>query len=454
MSVEPTIGELGEVVATAMERLHVPGVAVGVLHEDREEVAGFGVTNVDHPLPVDADTLFQIGSITKTVTATAALRLVEQGKLALDAPLRAYLPDLRLADEAAAAGVTLRHLFTHTGGWLGDYFEDFGEGDDALARYVASMASLSQETPLGALFSYNNAGFSLAGRVIEVVTGMTYEAAVKALVLDPLGMTRAFYSAADAITERTAAGHNVDDGPPAVARPWALPRSVRPAGGIVTSVRDLFRYARFHLGDGRAADGMRALSPETMALMQSPLQATGGLTGGVGLAWMLREVDGVWIVGHGGGTNGQTTTFTLAPARNFALIILTNANRGGALIVEASKRALQRYLGLNEPEPKPLDLSAAHLEPYTGRYAATLSDVEVSVRDGGLVMQVIPKGGFPAKDSPPRPAPPPTRLAVYAEDRVVALDEPFKDARSEFVRDAAGGVAWLRAGGRLHRRVG
>lgn len=101
--------ELGERVTVAMQRLQVPGVAVGLLHGDREYVAGFGVTNVEHPLPVDGDTLFQIGSLTKTYTGTALMRLVEAGRLDLDSPVRRWLPDLALADEGVAAAVTLRH---------------------------------------------------------------------------------------------------------------------------------------------------------------------------------------------------------------------------------------------------------------------------------------------------------------------------------------------------------
>jgi CubicO group peptidase (beta-lactamase class C family) len=118
---DPNLRLLGEQVIEAMQRLRVPGVAVGVLHNGQEHVAGFGVTSVEHPLPVNADTLFQIGSITKTFVGTAAMRLVEMGKLGLDVPVRAYLPDLRLASEQVASKVTLRHLFTHTGGWVGDY---------------------------------------------------------------------------------------------------------------------------------------------------------------------------------------------------------------------------------------------------------------------------------------------------------------------------------------------
>jgi CubicO group peptidase (beta-lactamase class C family) len=109
---------LQDVVQTAMRRFHVPGVAVGVVRDGVEETAGFGVTSIDNPLPVDADTLFQIGSITKTFTASAIMRLVEQGRIDLDAPVRGYVPGLRLADPSVTERVTLRHLLTHTAGFI------------------------------------------------------------------------------------------------------------------------------------------------------------------------------------------------------------------------------------------------------------------------------------------------------------------------------------------------
>ena len=126
--------QLCERITDAMPRLHVPGVAVGLLHEDEEFTAGFGLTSIDHPLAVDADTLFQIGSITKTFTATLAMRLVEHGQLDLEAPVRNYLPDFRLIDDSVATRVTVKQLFIHTAGWVGDYFDDLGPGDDALAK--------------------------------------------------------------------------------------------------------------------------------------------------------------------------------------------------------------------------------------------------------------------------------------------------------------------------------
>src|SRR5262249_48019222 len=163
---EAPFEELRAFVEGEVARRRILGVALGVLDEGVERTAVFGVTNHDHPLPIDVDTLFQVGSITKTFTGLLAVRLVEQGKLGPARPVRAYLPDLRLQDPVATETVTARHLLTHTGGFVGDYFSDTGRGDDALAKYVAEMAELEQLTPPGAVFSYCNSGFSLLGRVV------------------------------------------------------------------------------------------------------------------------------------------------------------------------------------------------------------------------------------------------------------------------------------------------
>ncbi|HEX5506362.1 MAG TPA: serine hydrolase domain-containing protein [Thermomicrobiales bacterium] len=449
---DATFQGLCEFVQAEMERLHVPGVAVGVVHDGKEYTAGFGVTSVENPLPVTADTLFQIGSTTKTVTGTAAMRLVERGKLDLDAPLRTYLPKLRLKDEAAAARVTLRHLFNHTGGWLGDYFDDTGMGEDALRRIVTRMAKLPQLTPLGEVWSYNNAGYYLAGRVLEVVTGQPYETVVQELVFDPLGMGMSFFFPGDVLVHRFAVGHTVQDDEVKIATPWPLPRAAHAAGGVTSTVKDQLTYARFHLGDGAAPDGARLLSPESMQEMQTPRVDAGSQAGMLGVTWWVKDLDGVRVVRHGGTTNGQLSAFVLAPSRGFALTVLTNANRGGELHGNAVEWALREYLGVADPAPEPLALSAAQLAPYAGRYRAAMTEIELTVRDDELVLQVSPKGGFPKRDTPPGPPPPPTRLGVCADDRVVALDPPYKGARGEFLRDDAGAITWLRFGGRIARR--
>jgi hypothetical protein len=318
------------------------------------------------------------------------------------------------------------------------------------------MADLPQLTPLGALWSYNNAGFYLAGRVLEIVTGQPYEAVVQKLVLDPLGMHMSFFFAADAISHRVAIGHDnhFDQGQPpvTVARPWALARSAHAAGGICSTVRDQLRYARFHMGDGTAADGTRLLTPASINEMQTPrVPAADGQFFGV--TWFINQIEDTRIVRHGGATNGQLSAFVMVPARRFAITVLTNADRGGELNQIIVKLALREFLGIEQPNPVPLEATEQQLVAYTGRYESLLDSCELELRDGALVLQVTPKGGFPTKDSPASPTPPPTRLALCGDDCVIGLDEPFKDARGEFLRNPDGSIAWLRIGGRVHARA-
>jgi CubicO group peptidase (beta-lactamase class C family) len=141
----------------------VPGAAIGIEHDGAEAVYGWGATSIENPLDVDPTMLFQIGSITKTVTGTIAMQLVAQGRLDLDAPVRRYLPELRLADDDGAARVTMRHLLTHTGGWFGDHFTDPSRVDDALEQIVAELPELPQLAPLAEIWSYCNSGFYIAG---------------------------------------------------------------------------------------------------------------------------------------------------------------------------------------------------------------------------------------------------------------------------------------------------
>lgn len=349
--------------------------------------------------------------------------------------------------------MTLRHLFTHTGGWLGDYFDDTGWGDDALDRMVARMVDLPQLTPLGALWTYSNSGFYLAGRVIEVVTGRPYEAVVQERVFDPLGMQMSFFFAGDMITHRVAAGHGLRDETVTVLRPWPLPRAAHPAGGITSTARDQLRYARFHLGDGSAPDGPHLLTPESMARMQTPL-VRADTRGWMGLTWFVADRGETGLLAHGGGTLGQMSAFLFAPAHDFALTILTNAERGLNLHRDVTTWAVRHFLGVDDPDPAPQALPDAQLAPYAGRYTSVLQDLELTMQDGMLILQDVPKGGFPLQDSPPRPASPPTRLAFYDPDLVLALDQPYKDQRGEFLRDANGTLIWLRISGRLHRREG
>ena len=289
---------------------HVPGVAVGIFCDGEEHYACHGVTSVENPLAVGTSTLFQIGSTTKTYTATASMALAEAGEVGLDDPVRGYVPELRLKDEAAARAVTVVQLLNHSAGWNGDFFEDTGDGEDALARYVQDMAQLEQVSPPGAVASYNNAAFVLAGRLVEKVTGQAYEAAIRRLILEPLGCTESFFFAGEVMTRRFAIGHNYkqQQGAVTVARPLLLPRSSAPAGGLFSTARDQIRYARFHLGQAPADGGTRVLARETLDRMQAPtISVPGGMLGDwVGISWFLRDIDGVRVAALAGPPTGRS----------------------------------------------------------------------------------------------------------------------------------------------------
>jgi CubicO group peptidase (beta-lactamase class C family) len=431
-----TFGDICAAIQEQMAETATPGVAVALLQDGEEQAAGFGVTSTENPLEVTPDTLFQIGSITKTFTGTAAMVLVERGELDLDAPLRTYLPELELADADVADRVTMLHLLTHTGGWEGDYFDDFGSGDDALARMIGALVSIPQLTPLGEIWSYNNAGFYLAGRVIEVVTQTTYERAVQELLLEPLEMQNTFFFPEDVMTRRFAVGHHRnDEGPPPVARPWPIGRAHHAAGALASSVRELVRWGRFQMSDGEGV-----LSRAALDEMQRPHLHVGSIFDDIGITWAIANRNGRRVLSHGGGTNGQIAFFGFLPDEGSVLAMLTNHQRGAEVV----KAAVETF-GIGNPERVAIDLDPSE---YVGTYTSPLADVELRREDGSLLLVYTPKGGFPRKDSPPAPGPPPAPAAFYAEDRLFVPEGPLKGTEAEFLRDADGRIAWFRVGGR------
>ncbi len=299
--------KIAALVQAQMTEHAVPGVAIGILDEGRVTTRAFGVTNVDHPLPVTDDTLFQIGSISKTFTGTAMMRLVEQGKVELTAPLRRYLPEFRVKDADASARATVQDTLTHMGGWEGDFFADPSSGDDALQRQVEGMATLEQTGKPGEMWGYNNAGFYAAGRVIEVITGQPFEKALKASVLDPLGLETAYFFPADVMTRRFVVGHA--GATPRVIGPWPVPRAANAAGGITTNVATMLKYAAFHMGDGTSAKGERVLSAATLQRMRIADRAEG----------RQRSVDGAHLASRQGGQSRVRRTWRRHQRTDLAL---------------------------------------------------------------------------------------------------------------------------------------
>jgi CubicO group peptidase (beta-lactamase class C family) len=449
---------LCERIRAEMKRLKIPGAALGLALNGQEFSAGFGKTSLEHPLPVTPETLFQAGSITKTFTGTLLMRLVEQGRLELDTPIRKILPKFKMSDHEVEKHLTTRHLLTHTGGWIGDYFETFGDGDDALQKMVKRIRKLPQITPLGQAWSYNNTGFNLAGRIIEIVTGLPYERAARELLLEPLGLEMTFFFPNDImITHRFVSGHKKVGKKVQVARPWAIGRAGNCVGGIITSVRDLLRYAHFHMGNGTTAAGQALMQAETLAAMRVPQVDAGG-RGQMGLTWFIRhtapgQAEDLQIYGHGGATNGQQAALHFIPQKNFVVALLTNSDEGGILTDKLLQWVLEIYFGAALPSPTTVQKTEEELTEYTGRYDLPLSSFELSAENGILRCKDIPRGGFPTPDSPPNPPEPDVRFAFYDTDRVIGLDEPRLGARCEFLRDANGQISLMRLGGRLHPKI-
>lgn len=454
---DPLFRALDAKITRAMKEHRVPGAAVGVIHRGREYVKGYGITNVDYPVDVDGDTVFRIGSTTKTFSGTCIMRLVDQGKVNLDSPVRRYLPDFAVADRAAAAKVTVRQLLNHSPGWLGDDIQGFGDGSEAIQRFVASMAKLPQLNPVGTTFAYNNAALVAAGRLIEVVTESTYEEAVRGLVLDPLKLEHTRFFTEEIIGFNVAASHDVVKGR-AIVEPsiWAVPRSINSTGGLISSVRDQLGWARFHLGDGRGPGGGRLLKQTSLREMQSNPGPGGTLLvelEGMGVTWMLRpSAEGDRIVQHGGNWPGQSSGFMLVPSRGFAITLLTNSVGGEALATAlfGDDWALRTFAGISNPPAEPQSLSPAALAPYEGRYAATSIGIDGTHHKNDF--ELLADGGRLRVDGPITAS----AFAFYRDDYVLDLDEKGNPsgARSNFVRGADGKVAWLRAHGRLYRRRG
>lgn len=432
----------------------VPGVAVGIYSRGEEHYHTAGVTSVENPLPVDDHTLFQTGSTGKTYTATVIMRLVDQGRLALDDKVKKHVPELKLKDRAAERSATILHLLNHTAGWDGDQYESTGEGDDALARLVAAMAGFEQRFPLGARHSYNNVSLSLAGRVIEKVTGKTFEAAMRELLLEPLDMTESFYFVNEIATRRFAVGHHNRDGQTEVARPLHMSRGGNPAGGLASTVRDQLKYARFHLGDGRGAGGKRLLKKSTLLLMRKPTVRVPnpGEPEYCGISWFLTERDGVQVASHGGNVIGQNHAFHLVPERDFAISVMTNSQPGGSrLEAEIVKWAFTEIAGLSgeAAEPEPLNLSAAELREFAGTYATDAVELRIRVEGDHLVIQTKLKPAtlkaLVAEGEKPPPTPP-IPFRITPGDGALVYEGPAKGMRFLFARGADGRVEGLELG--------
>ncbi|MFI9363129.1 serine hydrolase domain-containing protein [Kitasatospora sp. NPDC053057] len=450
--------QLSAFVAGTAKDFDVPGLAVGILLDGQETYASHGVTSLDNPLPVDQHTLFHLASVTKTFTATALMRLVAEGRVDLDAPVRRYVPELRLADERTAERITVLNLLNHTAG-LDWNLMDGDEEDGSLAGFVARMAGLPLIAEPDARASYSQAGYNLAGRVVEKVTGRSFEKAVAQLVLEPVGLSDTVFDEADVMVRRFAVGHNRDEGGTLrTAQPWKAfrpgTRGNNPGGGAASSVADLLRWARFQLGDGAGvlpAEALHRMREQTVELRASTLGD------GFGICWFLREVDGVRTVGHGGSGNGQFAELLIVPERNFAVVALANAGPEGYPCNQSVVRwALEHYLGVVEEDPEPVPYDEARAREVAGRYEIDAMNLDIAGDGRRLTLAVGIKPEIrAASDTEMPPDYPAAEMGFLTGDgdEYIIAEGGLKGQRGYFSRDANGAVTGVDLAGRLFTRA-
>lgn len=445
---------------TMLADAHIPAASVAILAGGEIFTTAAGILNRNTGVEADEDSVFQIGSITKTWTATLIMQLVDEGLLDLDAPVRDTVPAFAIGDDAAASAITARQLLSHVSGFEGDLFNDTGVGDDAVEKYLATIADAPQLFTPGERFSYNNAAFVVLGRIVEVLRGTSYDQALRTHLATPLGLTHVATTASEAIMFRAALGHIPTEGSdePVPAPVWSLVRSNAPAGSMLAmTARDLVSYARMHLDGGVAPDGTRILSEQSVRAMQErqvDLPELGIMGDAWGLGWEIFDWDGGPVIGHDGGTIGQNAFLRMVPSAGVAVAILTNGGRTVDAYHAITAKVLAALAGVTMPALPAIPSSpvAVDVERILGTYSSSVSDSMVRIDDDGRIwLERTMKGIFAELG----PAPEPVELVGWEGDTLIPR-EPQNGMHMPhaFVGDDGSGRALYLHTGRADRRVG
>ncbi len=315
----------------------IPGLALGIVEADRiVHVQGFGVADPSGRA-VTAETPFYVGSTAKSFTAMAIMQLVEQGTLDLDAPVQQYLPSFTLADPAAAASITVRHLLTQTSGLSKAMGLDVATNradisDGALERQVRAWQNAETTTPPGTTFQYNNANYVILGLLIETLSGQSYESYLQEHIFAPLEMHDATVGLGESTAQDRAVGYRYWFGVPRAAD-LKYGRVILPAGGVIASAEEMTHYLVAQLNGGRYRDA-QLLSSDGIAEMHQPMiripadssQATGFDEAAYGLGWYAGTRDGVPVVAHPGDLPTYHADIQLLPEDQVGIVLLMNAN--------------------------------------------------------------------------------------------------------------------------------
>lgn len=347
--------QVDEFLAGFVAESGVPGVSVAIT-QDTEVLHVTGVGRGSDGEPVTASTPMRVASLSKSFTALAVMRLVEEGEVDLDRPVRAYLPEFTL-DDPRVEDVTVRHLLNHTSGMADSEFPDERRGGPTnLEEFVAGMRDAGLAAEPGTQSSYHNPNYHVAARLVEVVSGEPIDAYLRRHVLDPLGMESSLMLVTyDQAVPGLADGHV-----------WAYGRAFpapEPGGvaagpsGVVTTAEDMARWLVMQGNGGAGADGTRVVSPESIAEMHRPQGPGDEPDDGHGLGWVrMPPADGRGPVRTSHGGAGPTYgayqgLFTESGGYGIAVMFNAGVSLTGPQPSDVSE-GLTAILGIEEPRPR------------------------------------------------------------------------------------------------------
>jgi YD repeat-containing protein len=359
-AVKPGLGDFDDFVNQALKDWKVPGVAVAVVQRDKVILLkGYGYRDLEKHLPVTPNTLFAIGSITKSFTVSTLGMEMDDGKVDWDKPARDYLPTFKMYDPVRTEQMTIRDLITHRSGlprhdmvW---YSSDFSRED-----IIWRLQYLEPNKPLRSTFQYNNLMFMTAGYIAGLLNGKSWEETIRERILTPVGMNGTNFSLKDS------------QGAPDFALPYRKGNDVKaevkrmpfdeqcpdrcaigPAGEINSSVADMIRYVLFHLNKGKL-EGRTLLSENNAIQMQTPQMVIQGAPDykeesetSYGMGFFISEYRGHKRVEHGGNLDGFSAELAFLPNDGIGVIVLTNLD-GTGLPGAIAWNVFDRLLGLGQ----------------------------------------------------------------------------------------------------------
>ena len=342
-----------------MQAQRLPGLALGIVQGDQiVYLKGYGIADPSGRA-VTPQTPFIIGSLSKSFTALAVMQLVEEGKIELDTPVQHYIPWFRVADEAASAQITVRHLLYQTSGLstkTGRSFQGSGDTSDAaLEQTVRKLSTVDLAGPVGAAHQYSTVNYSVLGLIVQTVSGQSYESYVQEHIFDLLEMNHSFTSQAEAQPQGLATGYHYAFGMP---MPADLPynRGLLPAGYLISSAEDMTHYLIAQLNDGNYKDAA-LLSPDGMLETHNPAVPTPVDNTSYGMGWFVGPINGIPAIHHQGETFNFHSNLILLPDRQLGIVVLINGENsmdllfGTARIASIANGVTSLLAGQQPPSP-------------------------------------------------------------------------------------------------------